>query len=456
MVVAAMKHMDLNFVNLDKFEGVDFRRCSKKIHFLLFSMSVVYVLTTLIIEDGGENATMEHIKKKNKWDNDDYACRCLILNDSHLRIEESLRVQDNDKPKGNNIVGPSVVNDGAQQLLQDCKAGKVGNNSNGSGTNGSVDNSTNSLKGEREIECILIGYAEHSKAFRLRIHNGTENIGGSVVPEEVIEEVPKQWHQKFDESVLSNGYLLNQADKYVYRKFDETGKGVIIFLYVDNMLIFGTDQFQVDPTKDFLPSRFSMKDMGEANVILGIKIKLKSNLIGISQSYYIEKVLKKFNYFDCTPMSTPIDTSEMLMPNNGHVVSQLDYSKVIGCLMYVTTCTRPNISFDVGKLSMYTSNPSLKDKLMKAGSAMLKIIHQPVAGTATLEKAYSQMYNGNSRNLGVRHSMIHELIMNGVVSIEFVRSQQNLADHMTKGLPRDLILNSAEGMGIKSNQVVEC
>nr|GEV94808.1 zinc finger, CCHC-type [Tanacetum cinerariifolium] len=78
--------------------------------------------------DGGDDATMEQIRKRAKWDNDDYVCRGLILNDfkhtlkhlkeeltlvelgSHLRIEESLRVQDSVKPKGNNVAGPSVVN----------------------------------------------------------------------------------------------------------------------------------------------------------------------------------------------------------------------------------------------------------------------------------------------------------------------------------------------------------
>ncbi|GKE88995.1 zinc finger, CCHC-type containing protein [Tanacetum coccineum] len=162
---------------------------------------------------------------------------------------------------------------------------------------------------------------------------------------------------KFDDVVLSNGYLLNQSDKCVYSKFDTTGKVVIICLYVDDMLIFGTGQVQVDLTKEFLSSRFSMKDMGEADVILGIRIKLESNEITISQSHYIEKVLKKFNYFDFTPVSTPMDTSEKLMPNNGQAVSQLEYSRMIGCLMYVITCTRPNISFVVGKLGIYTSNP---------------------------------------------------------------------------------------------------
>ncbi|GKD97790.1 zinc finger, CCHC-type containing protein [Tanacetum coccineum] len=100
-----------------------------------------------------------------------------------------------------------------------------------------------------------------------------------------------------------------------------------------------------------------MKDMGEADVILGIRIKHESNGIAISQSHYIEKVLKKFNYFDCTPVSTPMDTSEKLMPNNDQVASQLEYSRVIGCLMYAMTCTRPDIAFVMGKLSRYTSNP---------------------------------------------------------------------------------------------------
>lgn len=69
---------------------------------------------------------------------------------------------------------------------------------------------------------------------------------------------------------------------------------------------------------------------------------------------------------------------------------------------------------------------------------------------ATLAKAYSQIYNGKSRHLGVRHSMVRELIMNGVISVDFVRSQQNLADHLAKGLARELVLKSSKGVGLKS------
>ncbi|GJX16571.1 zinc finger, CCHC-type containing protein [Tanacetum coccineum] len=114
-----------------------------------------------------------------------------------------------------------------------------------------------------------------------------------------LKQAPKQWHQNFEEVVLCSGFLLNQSDKYVYSKFDDSGKGVIICLYVDDMLIFSTDQNQVDKTKKFLSSRFSMKDIGEANVILGNKIKRENKGIVIKQSQYIKKILKKFNYEDC-------------------------------------------------------------------------------------------------------------------------------------------------------------
>ncbi|CAM8921452.1 unnamed protein product [Rhodiola kirilowii] len=173
-----------------------------------------------------------------------------------------------------------------------------------------------------------------------------------------LKQAPKQWNQKFDEVILSNGFKLNQADKCIYSKFDNSGNGVIICLHVDDMLIFGTDQNQVDLTKEFLSSSFAMKDMGEADVILGIKIKRENKSIALSQSHYVEKVLKKLNYLNCSPVNTPMDSSGKLLPNTGEPVSQLEYSQVIGCLMYAMTSTRPDIAFVVGKLSRYTSNPS--------------------------------------------------------------------------------------------------
>nr|KAJ0218783.1 hypothetical protein LSAT_V11C300120880 [Lactuca sativa] len=173
-----------------------------------------------------------------------------------------------------------------------------------------------------------------------------------------LKQALKQWHQKFDDVIFSNGFALNQTDKCVYSKFYSSGKGVIICLYVDDMLIFGADQGGVDITKKFLSSSFDMKDMGEAEVILGIRIRKGNNGISISQSHYIEKILKKFNFENRSPVSTPIDPSLKLLPNKESPVSQLEYSRDIGCLMYAMISTRPDIAYVMGRLSRYTSNPS--------------------------------------------------------------------------------------------------
>ncbi|CAM8982250.1 unnamed protein product [Rhodiola kirilowii] len=102
-----------------------------------------------------------------------------------------------------------------------------------------------------------------------------------------------------------------------------------------------------------------MKDMGEVDVILGIRIKRENKGLALTQSHYVEKVLKKFNCLNCSPVSTPMDPSVKLLPNTREAVSQLEYSQVIGCLMYAMTSTRPDIAYAVGKLSRYTSNPSI-------------------------------------------------------------------------------------------------
>nr|KAJ0195046.1 hypothetical protein LSAT_V11C700360720 [Lactuca sativa] len=355
-----------------------------------------------------------------------------------------------------------------------------------------------------------------------------------------LKQAPKQWHQKFDDVVLSNGFALNQADKCVYSKFDTSGKGVMICLYVNDMLIFGTDLEEVDKTKKFLSSSFDMKDMGEDEVILGIRIRKGNNGISISQSHYIEKILKKFNFENCSPVSIPIDPSLKLLPNKGSPVSQLEYSRAIGCLMYAMISTRPDITYIVGRLSRYTSNPSshhwqavrrvfkylkgtmnygltysgyssvlegysdaswinnLEDHsstsgwvfLLGGGAISWASKKQTCITNSTMESEFVALSAAGKeaewlRNLiyeiplwpkpistisircdsaatlakaySVRHSMICELIMTGVISVEFVRTQLNLADHLTKGLARDLVHKAAVGMDTQfpSNAILD-
>ena len=90
-----------------------------------------------------------------------------------------------------------------------------------------------------------------------------------------MKQAPKQWHEKFDNVMLSHGFKINECGKYVYVKDDEHGY-VIVCLYVNVMLIINRDDKMIASTKNMLNSRFDMKDMGLVDVILGIKIKRTS------------------------------------------------------------------------------------------------------------------------------------------------------------------------------------
>ena len=124
-----------------------------------------------------------------------------------------------------------------------------------------------------------------------------------------LKQAPKQWHEKFDKTLTSAGFVVNEADKCVYYRHGG-GEGVILCLYVDDILIFGTNLKVIEEVKNFLSHNFEMKDLGVADVILNIKL-LRNNEGGITlvQSHYVEKILSRFGYADCKPSATPYDPS---------------------------------------------------------------------------------------------------------------------------------------------------
>ena len=124
------------------------------------------------------------------------------------------------------------------------------------------------------------------------------------------------------------------------------------------MLIFGTSLEVVCETKKFLGSKFDMKDLGEAEVILRIKIIRTPNEIKLSQEHYVKKILRKFEHFDCKLVSTLYDSSSQLKKIRKHDIAQIEYAQLIGSLMYLMNCTRPDIAYVVGRLCWYTQSPN--------------------------------------------------------------------------------------------------
>nr|GEU55754.1 hypothetical protein [Tanacetum cinerariifolium] len=149
--------MTTNFEKLDKFEGHDFRRW-QKMHFLLTTLKVVYVLTTPMPELL-EDATVEAIRIRAKWENDDYICRGHTLNDS-------------DKGKGKEVGGPSVnmTEEGGKNKHHKQNKGKKRSNENNSGSGSNK---------KPKLECWKCGKTGHFKRDCRSSKKNNANAGGS-------------------------------------------------------------------------------------------------------------------------------------------------------------------------------------------------------------------------------------------------------------------------------------
>ena len=107
------------------------------------------------------------------------------------------------------------------------------------------------------------------------------------------------------------------------------------------MLILGTNIEIIKSTKRMLSNSFEMKDLGVADVILGIKITRTSDGISVSQSHYVEKMIERFKDHGINENTNPFLPHIHLRKNTGTGVCQLEYSQIIESLMYLMNCTRP-------------------------------------------------------------------------------------------------------------------
>ena len=112
----------------------------------------------------------------------------------------------------------------------------------------------------------------------------------------------------------------------------------------------------INDVKSFLSSNFDMKDLGPVNVILCIKLIKKDDGMILIQSHYVEKVLKKFNYFYVKHVSTPYDSSIKLKKKLSKGSSSHKYSQIIGSLLHLTNFSKSNIAYTVDRLGRYTHN----------------------------------------------------------------------------------------------------
>ena len=180
-----------------------------------------------------------------------------------------------------------------------------------------------------------------------------------------LKQTSRSWNIRFDEVVQGFGFIKNEEEACVYKK--ESGSSVaFLILYVDDILLIGNNIPMLESIKTSLKNSFSMKDLGEAAYILGIKIyrDRSKRLIGLSQDTYIDKVLKRFNMEEAKkgflPMSHGIHLSKTQCPtttDERERMNKVPYASAIGSIMYAMISTRPDVSYALSVTSRYQSDP---------------------------------------------------------------------------------------------------
>uniref|UniRef100_I1R8M9 Reverse transcriptase Ty1/copia-type domain-containing protein n=1 Tax=Oryza glaberrima TaxID=4538 RepID=I1R8M9_ORYGL len=259
-----------------------------------------------------------------------------------------------------------------------------------------------------------------------------------------LKQAPKQWHEKFDKTLTSAGFAVNEADKCVYHRHGG-GEGVILCLYVDDILIFGTDLEVINEVKSFLSQNFDMKDLGVADVILNIKLIRGTIELGLHYTGY-PAVLE--GYSDSNWISDVDEikaTSGYVFTLGGGAVSWRSYKQII--------LTRSTMEAELTALD--TANVEaewLRDLLMD-----LPIVEKPIPAilmncdnqTVIVKVNSSKDNMKSSRHVKRRLKSVRKLRNSGVITLDYIQTARNLADPFTKGLSRNVIDNASKEMGLR-------
>ena len=175
-----------------------------------------------------------------------------------------------------------------------------------------------------------------------------------------LKQSSRCWNTALDAHLKEMGFTQLKSDPCIY--VSGGNDPFYIGVHVDDMFLAGKDAARMKSVKQQLSSKFDIKDLGKLSYFLGMSIvqNLEERRTWMGQPTYTEKLLTKMGMGDCKPVKTPVDPGNRLMKasEDEKALDQQSYQSLVGSLMYLTTCTRPDIAYAVGMLARYSSKPN--------------------------------------------------------------------------------------------------
>ncbi|CAI7867525.1 unnamed protein product [Closterium sp. NIES-53] len=172
-------------------------------------------------------------------------------------------------------------------------------------------------------------------------------------------QAPREWHNTLRTTLAALGFAPSTADPSRFLRTDTLLPHFYVLVYVDNLAFSTADTDALTLVKFELQKRHTCTDLGELRSYLGLQITRDRSrrTITLTQSYMVHQVLQRFGFQFSSPQPTPLSTGHSLLapPSDESVEPSGPYPELVGCLMYLMTCTRPDLAYPLSLLARYVA-----------------------------------------------------------------------------------------------------
>lgn len=172
-----------------------------------------------------------------------------------------------------------------------------------------------------------------------------------------LKQASRQWFAKLCDSLKQRGFEQSKNDYSLFIKRRDN-LITVAAVYVDDILLTGSDLEEISLLKSHLHQTFTIKDLGELNYFLGMEVTHCPEGIAVTQKKFTTELLQDSGFLHCKPACTPLPLHLKLQPDSGSPLPDLSpYIMLIGKLNYLTN-TRPDLAFIVHTLSQFMQHPT--------------------------------------------------------------------------------------------------
>ena len=175
-----------------------------------------------------------------------------------------------------------------------------------------------------------------------------------------LKQSARNWWEELGRILRRIGFKRTNGDWGLYVRRDRYGRTVYILVYVDDMIVAADTQGEIDELWELLKAEWTITVIGDVGTVLGMKVSQDKarRTIWLSQPAYIDRVLERFpEHARRRPRTTPL-SSDTNIEATGDLAELTPYQELVGCLLWLAGCTRPDIMFAASYLSRALAKPS--------------------------------------------------------------------------------------------------